>query len=348
MATNIAVEGQAMNVTPGAPDRSHAAIAARASYTAIGSSFLAALRGGEWGRVEVRGSAGVDVGLVDHVLIDGGQAVIWRARTLEGEPTGGAIPFELHVIAVLDGQLEVQGWKTGRVLGAGAIVAMPSWSPLTILASGAAEMVVLTTPAWFAMRAILGLSAFAAEQAIPADFFCAAEIAALMVKSCDLGDAPPATAKVSLDVLATMLRQSFEFCAADAERMPTPAGRMGRLLQSVAHNLSDEDYSPRHAAQELKCSVRTIHNVCAENGTTFSHLLLEFRLRVAASSLASSRDPVSKIAFSTGFVSLSHFCRTFKAFFGVSATRYRTRGEGASDPVSDHGQTSRRQFARSL
>lgn len=110
--------------------------------------------------------------------------------------------------------------------------------------------------------------------------------------------------------------------------VPSADERLGisRVLRYVANNFRDEEASPAGAAEAMGCSVRYVHKVCAMSGSTFGRILADARLSEAAR-LLRYRDPsrarISDIAFQTGFGDLSHFCRSFKARYGVSAGAYR-------------------------
>jgi len=61
-------------------------------------------------------------------------------------------------------------------------------------------------------------------------------------------------------------------------------------------------------------------------GATPRQYLIQARLRRAAERLAASRDPITAVAFDSGFGDLSTFNRHFRAVFGVSPRRFRAHG----------------------
>ncbi|WP_375166650.1 helix-turn-helix transcriptional regulator [Bradyrhizobium brasilense] len=115
-----------------------------------------------------------------------------------------------------------------------------------------------------------------------------------------------------LDVLVTGQRS---FSAAE--------DRMSRIIQFICCNLARDRLRALHAAKEFKCSSRTIHRTCADNGTTFRHVLMEIRLSVAAYRLSMEEELISEVAYSSGFASLPHFSRLFKARFRLTPSDYR-------------------------
>ena len=126
------------------------------------------------------------------------------------------------------------------------------------------------------------------------------------------------------DVLADCLRIAAlgqgGLAASPAER-----GISVRLRQFVSEHYRDETLSPAVVAQELGCSLRNIHKISAENGTSFGVLVLETRLAAAAHALAlpASKTRISAIAYDCGFADISNFNRSFRRKFGTTPSRYR-------------------------
>ncbi|HEX7855048.1 MAG TPA: AraC family transcriptional regulator [Sphingobium sp.] len=232
--------------------------------------------------------------------------------------------FCYYVLFIIQGEAEVRQWRLSRTLHRGDIVPIYSWLPHHLSVADEAEVVVVTLPIWWALREVLNEAILGAQNHIPGDFVSAGALHRLVVdlvnvpKIKDLGDK-------GLLMLAALLRNSLEFLAAQGDHLPSTAGRMGRLLKTITANAGQEGFSPREAAVQLKCSLRTVHQTCSDHGTTFNKLLIDARLNLAAYLLASSDERISEIAYSCGFASLSHFCRMFKAHFGVVASRARGR-----------------------
>jgi AraC family transcriptional activator of tynA and feaB len=95
-------------------------------------------------------------------------------------------------------------------------------------------------------------------------------------------------------------------------------------------NLTNPELDPQRAATALGISVRLVHRLFEDSGTTFGRWLLDRRLDACKRSLddpAQARRAISDIAFAWGFNELSHFSRAFKARFGESPRRYRARAQ---------------------
>ncbi|MEK6237287.1 MAG: AraC family transcriptional regulator [Planctomycetales bacterium] len=63
----------------------------------------------------------------------------------------------------------------------------------------------------------------------------------------------------------------------------------------------------------------------AYTGKTYTGFLNEVRIGDACQQLAETTDPISEIAFASGFNNLAHFNRMFRRNRGVSPTEYRAR-----------------------
>ncbi|ELD0539735.1 AraC family transcriptional regulator [Escherichia coli] len=59
-----------------------------------------------------------------------------------------------------------------------------------------------------------------------------------------------------------------------------------------------------------------------EEGTTFSHIIINDRMRVARNLLALKRYSVGQLAEKCGFSNPSYFIRVFREYFGVSPNQY--------------------------
>jgi AraC-like DNA-binding protein len=102
--------------------------------------------------------------------------------------------------------------------------------------------------------------------------------------------------------------------------------RFDALGAFVSRRHADPALAPRHAADALGLSLRQLHRLFAQNGTTFGRFLRERRLDDCRKRLADPAEAaraISDIAFGAGFNELSHFSRAFKARFGESPRRYK-------------------------
>lgn len=101
---------------------------------------------------------------------------------------------------------------------------------------------------------------------------------------------------------------------------------LDRLHRDMYDQLSDSSLNPVSFAAAHGISLRTLHAVFAESGTSFMKYLIELRLRKAKSMLESklfSGTTIAEVAFLAGFVNPEHFSTGFRKNYGISPKSYR-------------------------
>ncbi|CCB66240.1 MULTISPECIES: helix-turn-helix domain-containing protein [unclassified Hyphomicrobium] len=94
-----------------------------------------------------------------------------------------------------------------------------------------------------------------------------------------------------------------------------------KLLDYIDHNLSDPDLSPLKVAQQFGISIRYVHKLFGQFGSTFgTHVTSERLKRIRWDLQVSSgrRPSISSLAYRWGFNDLSTFHRAFKKQFGCT------------------------------
>jgi len=128
-----------------------------------------------------------------------------------------------------------------------------------------------------------------------------------------------------LDLLLTLLDREMT-CLSGITRIPLPRDKKNSKLTAFIKNhyrekLTLEDfsravhYSPRHLSRRFK----------ADLGLSLFEYLRLYRIFRAAVRLSTSKDPVTRIAFSVGYDTLSSFYKDFKGLFTVSPAVFRKR-----------------------
>lgn len=113
-----------------------------------------------------------------------------------------------------------------------------------------------------------------------------------------------------------------------------PAGHLQRP-PSISHKTGMAvAYIARHFDQDLRRdALAELCHVCPsefsrafkrEQGTTFEHFLLEFRISKARDLLAKPHMTISQAAYSAGFSDASYFSRVFRRLVGVTASEYQS------------------------
>jgi AraC family transcriptional regulator len=117
-----------------------------------------------------------------------------------------------------------------------------------------------------------------------------------------------------------------------ARRLPSrrDEARIGDALKAIERSY-DEPLTIADLAAVARMSpyhfLRVFGNVV---GVSPHQFLVRTRLRHAAIQLATTSEPVSSIAFGTGFGDLSTFVATFRRVFGMSPRRYRAAAHAGS------------------
>jgi AraC-like DNA-binding protein len=108
------------------------------------------------------------------------------------------------------------------------------------------------------------------------------------------------------------------------------AARAGLLVQVrgyIEDHLDDPGLCASSIADAHAISVRTLHLLFADTGTTVSRLIRQRRLDVCYRELSRGRrgNTVTDVAFRWGFNDAAHFSRSFKQAFGVTPSSVISR-----------------------
>ncbi|WP_232667098.1 helix-turn-helix domain-containing protein [Pseudonocardia sp. TRM90224] len=101
-----------------------------------------------------------------------------------------------------------------------------------------------------------------------------------------------------------------------------------RIRNFLENRLGDPDLSPRNVAAEHNISVRHLHKLFSEVGTTFGGALRDVRLRAAGRELhrpGAAHWTIEAVARRCGFADVSYFSRLFTRAYGVSPRQWRAR-----------------------
>lgn len=111
------------------------------------------------------------------------------------------------------------------------------------------------------------------------------------------------------------------------------SARLCRILSYIEENFSDHRLTPARIAEANFVSIRHLHGLFQQRGTTVSKWLWDRRLRAGREDLLdTSKAPMTicEIAFSRGFNDSAHFSRAFKDRFGASPREFRQRAANNS------------------
>lgn len=102
-----------------------------------------------------------------------------------------------------------------------------------------------------------------------------------------------------------------------------------RIKNFIEEHLAEPELTIERIAQAQECSTRTLHRLFENDlGCSLSEYVWQRRLLRCAEDLRNSEladQSITVIALSWGFVSSSHFSRTFKIAFGLTPSLFRER-----------------------
>lgn len=119
----------------------------------------------------------------------------------------------------------------------------------------------------------------------------------------------------------TTLCELLAACMLERRGLPDTLESVERAVREyIARHASDPDLSPRSIANSLGWSVRQIQLALQQAGTTASDLIRTTRVNHAADLLhhAPPSTTIARIAFESGFRSISTFDAVFKQYFGLT------------------------------
>lgn len=106
--------------------------------------------------------------------------------------------------------------------------------------------------------------------------------------------------------------------------------RVNRVLRHLQAHFAEPLYS-RDVAAVANVSESKLKAIFRQTlGMTWVHYLQSYRIHRAVALLGDPGRSVTEVALGVGFESLSHFHATFRAFMGVSPSRYLQRSAGAT------------------
>ena len=99
-----------------------------------------------------------------------------------------------------------------------------------------------------------------------------------------------------------------------------------RVRTYVGQHLTDPDLTPESIAGAHAVSLRQLYRVCSEAGLSLEQWVIEQRLELARTELASPagrRRTIAAVAHGVGFADPSHFARRFKRAYGLTPREWQ-------------------------
>jgi AraC-like DNA-binding protein len=117
-----------------------------------------------------------------------------------------------------------------------------------------------------------------------------------------------------------------------------------RTVRYIHAHLGDADLGPSTIARAMGVSVRHIHRVFSQMGSSVADWIRTQRLGQCHHDLADVRQlqrSITEIAFSHGFNDSAHFSRAFRQEFGICPRKYRAHAfaKAAQDKIEAEGRS---------
>lgn len=121
--------------------------------------------------------------------------------------------------------------------------------------------------------------------------------------------------------------------AGHLQRPPSISRKTGVAVGYIAGHF-DQDLRRGALADLCHLSLSEFSRVFRrEQGTTFGHFLLEYRIAKARDFLAEPHMTISQVAYAAGFSDASYFSRVFRRLAGVTASEYQQRVRFPTPPL---------------
>jgi AraC-like DNA-binding protein len=98
-----------------------------------------------------------------------------------------------------------------------------------------------------------------------------------------------------------------------------------RVVSYISQHLTEPDLNPQRIARENNISVRHLHKMWRDSDLSLMQWIVAQRLEGARYELSqkASRKNISAICYGWGFSDFTHFCRRFRAAYGMSPGEWR-------------------------
>jgi len=127
-----------------------------------------------------------------------------------------------------------------------------------------------------------------------------------------------------LDLTGALTRASIK--PRQAKRDTRHAELLSRILSYLEAHFMEHEMTPERIAKANSISIRYLHSLFRQSGTTVQRWVWERRLRAARKDLLDpslAQKRISDIAFQRGFTDTAHFSRSFRNRFGISPSKLR-------------------------
>ncbi|MCN9244948.1 helix-turn-helix domain-containing protein [Streptomyces sp. RY43-2] len=152
-------------------------------------------------------------------------------------------------------------------------------------------------------------------------------------------------ARTAVHLLSVLVMELLEADTADEAADATGVGNelLSRIRAFIEEHLMDPDLSPQSIARAHHISVRYLHKLFQNDGSTVSQWVRQRRLESCRIELGRSnrRFTMAAVAHRWGFSSPSHFSRTFRGAYGMTPSQWQSLAISAFAPTATDAQDKR-------
>jgi len=228
----------------------------------------------------------------------------------------------VHGNLIISGELKVEQGGETNIAKRGDLVLYESFSPVTLTERPDApcDNLAFVIPV-SEFTTIEGMGRKFSNCLIPSEKLGAPLTACLTMLVQSLCKSPVEELDGLLQACIALLPISMGLFESNVKEVASKNYLLSRLLDYIEQNLSDPDLSPFRVAQQFGISIRYVHKLFGQFGSTFSaHVTAERLKRIMWDLQVSSgrRPSISSLAYRWGFNDLSTFHRSFKRHFGCT------------------------------
>lgn len=243
------------------------------------------------------------------------------------------------VSLVISGVCLVRQNGRDAVLGAGEYTFYHAGRPFNVRASGEFEMLILCFPRE-AIAQAAGRTDVITALVYGKNSLLTALIASYLLRlSENLKDVNAAMfSRLAETAVALLAIGAAEAAKPLPRRSWTRSSILSRIKSYALERLELSSLSPARVAAEMGISIRYVHTIFSDEGTTFSNWVWSQRLEACRAKICSpafADHSIATIAVESGFSNFSHFSRRFRQAFGLSARDMRLQALGSRLQPSD-------------
>lgn len=253
--------------------------------------------------------------------------------------------FDVLVHVQLEGQAQITQGDQTFTLGGNAIAIVPGGIPYQVDYPEKGRKIILRIPHRVFHERVMGREACEFGASLLGGGGLVPVIIDL-IKSMTLGREGELTdieqftvADSFLALMGAVLRSR---CGNQKDSPRSHSARLCRILAYLEESFSDHSLTPTKIASANFVSVRHLHGLFRECGTSVTKWIWDRRLRAGREDLvdpAMNALTISEIAYRRGFNDSAHFSRAFKTRFGIPPGQLRNKAQHGHDQEIDATET---------